>query len=144
MVIDSIRNGIVIDHITAGRGMTLLKYLEFDNEHDMVAIITNAPSKKRGKKDIIKIENVSGTALDMDIVGLIDPLATVNIIENEVIKKKISPKLPQRVENVIKCKNPRCVTASERGLKNVFVLHDAEKQEYRCVYCDEIISMREE
>lgn len=144
MVIDSIKNGIVIDHIKAGRGMTLLSYLEFDNEHDTVAIIMNASSARRGKKDIIKIENVKGTAVDMDVVGLIDPGATVNIIEDEVIKAKIRPTLPKRVENVIRCRNPRCVTASERGIRHEFVLNDAEKQQYRCVYCDEMVSMQEE
>ena len=144
MVIDSIKNGIVIDHIKAGRGMTLLNYLKFDNEHDTVAIIMNASSERRGKKDIIKIENVKGTAVDMDVVGLIDPGATVNIIEDEIIKAKIRPTLPKRVENVIRCKNPRCVTASERGIRHVFVLNDPEKQQYRCVYCDEMVSMQEE
>ena len=104
MVIDSIRNGIVIDHIEAGRSMKLLKYLKIDNEHDTVAIIMNASSARRGKKDIIKIENVKGTEVDMDVVGLIDPGATVNIIEDEVIKQKIRPTLPKRVENVIDLK----------------------------------------
>ena len=80
----------------------------------------------------------------MDVVGLIDPDATVNIIEDEIIKAKIRPALPQRVENVIKCRNPRCVTASERGIRHVFVLNNPEKQQYRCVYCDEIVSMQEE
>ncbi|MBR2736699.1 MAG: aspartate carbamoyltransferase regulatory subunit [Firmicutes bacterium] len=144
MVIDSIRNGIVIDHIKAGRGMTLLRYLDFDNEHDTVAIIMNATSERRGKKDIIKIENVRGTEVDMDIVGLIDPGATVNIIEDEIIKTKIRPSLPKKVVNVIKCRNPRCVTGSERGISHEFVLNSAEKQQYRCVYCDEIVSMQEE
>lgn len=144
MVIDSIKNGIVIDHIKAGRGMTLLNYLKFDNEHDTVAIIMNASSARRGKKDIIKIENVKGTAVDMDVVGLIDPGATVNIIEDEIIKKKIQPTLPKRVENVIHCKNPRCVTGSERGIRHIFVLNDSQKQQYRCMYCDEMVSMQEE
>lgn len=144
MVIDSIKNGIVIDHIKAGRSMTLLNYLKFDNEHDTVAIIMNASSVRRGKKDIIKIENVKGTEVDMDVVGLIDPGATVNIIEDEVIKAKIRPTLPKRVENVIQCKNPRCVTGSERGIRHIFVLNDPEKQQYRCVYCDEMVSMQEE
>ena len=124
--------------------MTLLNYLKFDNEHDTVAIIMNASSERRGKKDIIKIENVKGTAVDMDVVGLIDPGATVNIIEDEIIKAKIRPTLPKRVENVIQCKNPRCVTGSERGVRHIFVLNDPEKQQYRCVYCDEMVSMQEE
>ena len=144
MVIDSIKNGIVIDHIQAGRGMKLLSYLSIDNENDTVAIIMNASSKKRGEKDIIKIENVDSNSFNMDVVGLIDPDATVNIIENEEIKAKVRPTLPARVENVIKCKNPRCVTSSERGLKNIFVLNDEENREYRCVYCDEIVSMDKE
>lgn len=144
MVIDSIRNGIVIDHIKAGRGMTLLNYLKFDNEHDTVAIIMNASSGRRGKKDIIKIENVKGTEVDMTVVGLIDPDATVNIIEDQVIKSKVQPTLPKTVVDVIRCKNPRCVTASERGIRHEFVLSDAEKQQYRCVYCDEIFSIQED
>ena len=144
MVIDSIKNGIVIDHIKAGLGMKLMSYLNFDNENDTVAIIMNAPSKKRGKKDIIKIENVNSRVVDMDVVGMIDQDATVNIIENEEIKAKLKPTLPKRVEDVIKCKNPRCVTSSERGLKHIFVLNDAERKEYRCIYCDEIVSMDNE
>ena len=142
VVIDSIKNGIVIDHITAGRGMKLLEYLGVDTTHDTVAIIANASSKKRGKKDIIKIENK--VDVDMDVIGLMEPHATVNIIEDHVIRQKLKPTLPSRVDNVIRCRNPRCVTATERGIVNTFVLTDEENQEYRCIYCDEIVSMKAE
>ncbi|MGP1441425.1 MAG: aspartate carbamoyltransferase regulatory subunit [Anaerovoracaceae bacterium] len=141
MVIDSIKKGIVIDHIRAGRAMTLLKYLKIDTEHETVAVIMNAISKKFEKKDIIKIEN--RIDIDMHIVGLLDPEATVNIIENRMITKKIKPELPKRVENVIICKNPRCVTSTEKGIPHNFVLQDAKRQIYRCEYCDEMVSVRE-
>ncbi len=144
MVIDTINNGIVIDHIRAGRGMTLLNYLKVDISRDTVAIIMNAPSGKRGKKDIIKIEKEGGINVDMDVVGLIDPDATVNIIENHVIREKVKPSLPKRVENVIRCRNPRCVTVSEPGIRHVFLLTDEEHQEYRCLYCDETVSMEKD
>ena len=144
MNIDSIKNGVVIDHIMAGKGMQLYDLLNLDSLDASVAIIKNVQSKRLGKKDIIKIENVDSNSFNMDVVGLIDPDATVNIIENEEIKAKVKPTLPARVENVIKCKNPRCVTSSERGLKNIFVLNDEENREYRCVYCDEIVSMDKE
>ncbi len=142
MVVDSIKKGIVIDHITAGRGMRLLDYLNIDVAHETVAIIMNAVSHKHGRKDIIKIENIID--IDLTVVGLVDPGATVNIIEDHIISKKLKPELPARVENVIKCKNPRCVTSSETGIPHVFVLTDAENQEYRCEYCDEIVSMLRE
>ncbi len=141
MVIDSIKKGIVIDHIMAGRAMTLLKYLKIDTDIETVAVIINAASKKHGKKDIIKIEN--RIDVDMRIVGLIDPEATVNIIEDRMIIKKLKPELPVRVEDVILCKNPRCVTSTEKDIPHIFVLQDAEHQIYRCEYCDEMISVRE-
>jgi Aspartate carbamoyltransferase, regulatory subunit len=142
VVVDSIKKGIVIDHITAGRGMKLLEYLDVDTAHDTVAIIANAVSHKRGKKDIIKIENKVN--VDMDVIGLIEPHATVNVIEDHVIVRKEKPTLPSRVENVIRCRNPRCVTATERGIVHTFVLTDEENQEYRCIFCDEIVSMKAE
>ncbi len=100
-----------------------------------VALIMNAESKKCGKKDIIKIEN--NLELDFKVLGFIDPNITIDIIENETIKEKIKLKLPNKVENIIKCKNPRCVTSVERNLSNVFELVDEEQGEYRCIYCDE-------
>ena len=140
MVIDSLKKGIVIDHITAGRGMTLLNYLAIDTEHETVAIIINAVSKKRGRKDIIKIDN--RIDVDMDVIGLIDPDATVNIIVDDRILEKRKPKLPARVENVIKCRNPRCVTTTEDNITHTFILTDEENREYRCLYCDETVSMK--
>lgn len=139
--INSIKKGIVIDHIAPGRGMRLLEYLSIDTAHETVALIMNASSQKRGKKDMIKIENLID--IDMTVVGLIDPGATVNIIEDHVITKKIKPELPKRVENVIRCKNPRCVTSVETSIPHVFILTDAANQEYRCEYCDDIVSMME-
>lgn len=136
LTINSIRNGIVIDHIKAGFGIKIFNYLGLDKADFSVALIMNAESAKLGRKDIIKIENV----LDMDytVLGFIDPNITIDIIENEVIKEKISLKLPERVENVMKCKNPRCITSVEKYVPHVFYLVDEEKGEYRCKYCDEI------
>ena len=134
VVVDSIKKGIVIDHITPGRGMRLLEYLSIDTEHETVALIMNAVSQKKGRKDIIKIENLID--IDMRVVGLIDPGATVIIIENHVISQKIKPELPQRAENVIRCKNPRCITSVEQELDNNFKLTDRENSVYRCIYCE--------
>lgn len=136
VTINAIKKGIVIDHIKAGYGIRIFKYLGLENADFTVALIMNAPSNKLGKKDIIKIENV----LDMDytVLGLIDPNLTINIIENEVIKEKIKLKLPERVEDIIRCKNPRCVTSIERDIKHVFYLVDECNGEYKCQYCDEI------
>ncbi|MEG0371600.1 MAG: aspartate carbamoyltransferase regulatory subunit, partial [Clostridium sp.] len=103
--------------------------------------IMNAESGKKGMKDIIKIENVID--LDFTMLGLMDPNLTVNIIENEVIKEKINLKLPEKVENIIKCKNPRCVTSIEREINHVFTLVNEKKAEYKCIYCDEIYTVSE-
>jgi len=135
VTINSIKKGIVIDHIRAGAGIKIFYYLGLEKANFTVALIMNAESTKRGKKDIIKIENV----IDMDftVLGLIDPYLTINIIEGEVIKEKIKLKLPETVENVIKCKNPRCITSVETGITHIFHLVDEKKGEYRCEYCDE-------
>ena len=135
VTINSIKKGIVIDHIRAGAGIKIFYYLGLEKANFTVALIMNAESTKRGKKDIIKIENV----IDMDftVLGLIDPNLTINIIEGEVIKEKIKLKLPKTVENVLKCKNPRCITSVEASMNNIFHLVDEEKGEYRCEYCDE-------
>ena len=141
LTINSIKNGIVIDHIKAGYGMKIFEYLGLDKADYTVALIMNAPSEKIGRKDIIKIEN----AIDIDYtaLGLIEPNATINIIENEKIKEKINLKLSERVENIIKCKNPRCVTSIENYIPHVFYLVDEEKGEYRCKYCDEIYKVHD-
>lgn len=134
MTIDSIKNGVVIDHIQAGKAMDLYKFLNLEKLDCQVAIIKNAPSKKMGKKDIIKIDSEINP--DLDILGYIDPDATVNVIKNSVLKEKKHLALPQKIVNVIKCKNPRCITTTEQGIQHVFDLTDREKREYRCIYCE--------
>ena len=142
MIVNSIERGIVIDHITAGTGNRILDYLKIDTKKNTVAFIMNATSKKHGRKDLIKIEDV--TDIDLTVLGLLDPNATVNIIENGKIVKKINLALPQTVTNVIRCKNPRCVTSVERNAPHIFHLMNAQTREYRCEYCDEIVSMKNE
>ena len=134
MNIDAIKNGIVIDHIAAGKGMELYHLLGLDNLNCSVAIIKNVNSRKMGKKDIIKID--AAIDLDMDILGYVDPDATINIIRDgtRVEKRKIN--LPEMLTNVIFCKNPRCITATEQELPHVFKLADREKRIYRCIYCE--------
>lgn len=136
LTINSIKNGIVIDHIKAGFGIKIFNYLGLDKADFTVALIMNAESEKCVKKDIIKIEN----AIDIDIrvLGLICPNVTVDIIENEVITKKFKLELPEKVQEVIKCKNPRCITNTELNIPQSFYLVDREKGEYRCEYCDEV------
>lgn len=140
VVIDSIKNGIVIDHITAGLGMKILEYLDIDTTKDTVALIMNAVSSKYGRKDVVKIENVSD--IDLAALGLIDPRVTVNFIEDHIIREKLHITVPEKVVNIIKCNNPRCVTSIEPGAPQIFHLIDRENREYRCEYCDDIISMK--
>ncbi len=134
--INSISQGIVIDHIKPGAGLFIFKYLGLDKADFTVALIMNARSKKRGRKDMIKIENVMD--LDLAALGFIDPEITVNIIEEEEIKEKINLTLPNEVEGIIECNNPRCVTSSEEGITHKFYLVDKEDASYRCKYCDHI------
>ncbi|MBQ8767983.1 MAG: aspartate carbamoyltransferase regulatory subunit [Clostridia bacterium] len=134
MIIGQIKDGIVIDHITAGKGMTLYNFLGLDKIDCQVALIKNADSVKMGKKDIIKIDRVID--LDMDALGYLDPGATVNIIENSKIAKRAATTLPERVENVIRCKNPRCITTVEQELPHIFTLRDKDNRVYRCLYCE--------
>ena len=141
LTINSIKDGIVIDHIKAGCGIKIFNYLGLDKADFRVALIMNVESKKLGKKDIIKIENVID--LDYTVLGLLDPNITIDVIEKETIKEKISLKLPERVENVIKCKNPRCITSVEKYVPHIFYLIDEKKGEYRCKYCDEIYKVSE-
>lgn len=135
--INSIEKGIVIDHIKAGYGMTVFNYLHLDKADYNVALIMNAYSEKMGKKDIIKINNVID--INYDFLGLIDPNATVNIIENGKTVKKVKLEVPEKVVNIIHCKNPRCVTSVEHYFDHVFHLVDKEKRSYRCEYCDDIV-----
>ncbi len=134
MNVDSIKNGIVIDHITAGLGMRVYNLLGLDSLDCPVAIIKNVSSRKMGKKDIIKVD--ASIELDMDILGYVDPGITVNIIKDGALVEKKSIGLPERLVNVIKCKNPRCITSTEQELDHVFKLTDKEKRIYRCVYCE--------
>ena len=134
MKIDSIQNGIVIDHIAAGRGMQLYHLLQLDKLECSVAIIKNVVSRKMGKKDIIKVDGK--VDIDIDAIGYVDPKATVNIIRNGELVEKRDIVLPERLVNVIRCKNPRCISSTEQELDQVFELKDREKGIYRCLYCE--------
>ena len=136
-----ISEGFVLDHIEAGKSMEIYKYLNLDKLDCCVAIIKNARSGKMGKKDIMKIE-CPIDFMDLDILGFIDHNITVNIIKDEKIVEKKELRLPKQVVNVIRCKNPRCITSIEQGLDHVFVLTDEENQVYRCQYCEEKYSRR--
>ena len=139
MIVDSIEKGIVIDHITAGFGLSIIDSLQIDKSKNTIACIINASSKKYGRKDLVKIVNV--VDVDLAVLGLIDPNATVNVIENGIIKEKINLKLPEKVVNVIKCRNPRCVTSVEVNAPHIFHLTDEVNREYRCEYCDDLVSV---
>ena len=134
MKIEEIKNGIVIDHITAGKGEELYKLLGLDNLSIPVALMKNMNSAKMGKKDIIKIDGAH--ELNTDIIGYIDPCATVNIIKEGKTVNKYGVSLPRELKNVISCKNPRCITSCEQELDQIFKLTDEEQREYRCLYCE--------
>ena len=134
--VGALETGFVMDHIKAGKAMTIYHDLKLDQLDCTVAIIKNAKSNKMGKKDIIKVE-CPIHELDLGIVGFIDPNITVNVIENGEIVEKKKPELPEEIRNVIHCKNPRCITSIEQGLDQVFVLTDRKKAVYRCKYCEE-------
>lgn len=134
MNIDSISNGIVIDHITAGKGMELYRLLNLDKLDCSVAIIKNVKSQKMGKKDIIKIDAVID--VNIDIIGYVDPNVTVDIIRNGKLVEKKKIDLPERLSNVLFCKNPRCITSVEQELVHIFKLTDKENRIYRCIYCE--------
>ena len=134
MNIDSIKNGIVIDHITAGKGMELYSLLSLEQLDCPIVIAKNALSRKMGKKDIIKIDG--NITLDTDILGYIDPDVTINVIKDGEVAEKKTVSLPERLVNVIACKNPRCITSCEQELDQVFTLTDKENRVYRCLYCE--------
>ena len=134
--VGALETGFVMDHIKAGKAMTIYHDLKLDQLDCTVAIIKNARSNKMGKKDIIKVE-CPIDELDLGIVGFIDPNITVNVIENGVIVEKKKLDLPKEIRNVIRCNNPRCITSIEQGLDQVFVLTDKQKAVYRCKYCEE-------
>lgn len=134
MNVDPIRNGIVIDHIKAGNGMAVYDFLHLGELESPVAIIRNVSSKVMGKKDIIKIDEVID--IDLGVLGYIDPDITVNIIKNSKIIEKKHLELPEEIVNVVKCKNPRCITTVEQEIPHKFKLTDKENRIYRCVYCE--------
>lgn len=132
--IDSVEKGLVIDHIQAGKAMEIYKYLNLDKMDCSVAIIKNAKSNKLGKKDIIKVEN--NITMDLKVLGFIDPNITINVIDQGEIINKINLELPEEIDNIAKCKNPRCITSVEQEIVHKFKLTDRTKKIYRCVYCD--------
>ena len=135
MKIDAIHRGIVLDHIKAGRAMDIYRYLHLDELQCPLAIIKNARSEAMGLKDIIKIDDEID--IDLDVVGFVDPGTTVNVIKDGVVVEKKRLELPERLVNVIRCKNPRCITSIEQELPQIFVLADPNKEVYRCKYCEE-------
>ncbi|MBR4409923.1 MAG: aspartate carbamoyltransferase regulatory subunit [Firmicutes bacterium] len=134
MNIDGVKNGIVLDHIKAGKSMMAYKLLGLDKVKSCVAIIQNADSSKYGKKDIIKIDELID--LDYDVLGYIDSNITVNIVKDGKMVEKKHMKLPTELRNVVTCKNPRCITSVEQEIVQIFRLKNEEKKVYRCAYCD--------
>ena len=134
MIIGALRDGYVLDHITAGRGMDIYNLLKLDELDCSVAMIKNAESEKMGLKDIIKIGKLMD--LDFDVLGFVDPGITVDIIRDGKQVEKLHLSLPETISGVIRCKNPRCITSTEQGLVHRFRLADREKKVYRCIYCD--------
>ena len=134
--VGQLNTGVVLDHIEAGKSMSIYRYLALDKMDCCVAIIKNARSNKMGKKDIIKVE-CPVDMLNLDILGFIDHNITVNIIRDGEIVEKKKLQLPQKIVNVIQCKNPRCITSIEQELDHIFVLSDPTKEIYRCRYCEE-------
>ena len=135
MIIGQIKDGIVLDHITAGKGMEIYNVLKLGKLDCTVALIKNADSVKMGKKDIVKIGTMMD--LDLDVLGYLDPGITVNVIRNSEVAERRKVALPQRVVGVIKCKNPRCITSVEQEIVHEFKLTDASKKVYRCIYCEQ-------
>ena len=134
MNVDSIRDGIVIDHIAAGCGMKLYRLLGLESLDAPVAMITNVVSAKLGRKDIIKVD--AAIDVNLDIIGYVDPGATVNVIRDGELKEKKQIGMPERLTNVLFCKNPRCITSCEQEIDHIFRLSDKAKKEYRCVWCE--------
>lgn len=139
--ITSIKEGIVIDHIKAGLGMEIFDKLNLRELEDEVAIILNAKSTQYGKKDILKIAN--NIDINLDVVSIIDPSATINIIKNEKVVDKLSLKLPKHVKGLLHCQNPKCVSTSERSVESEFTLIDEKEKTYKCDYCGHIYDVEE-
>lgn len=140
LTVNSIKKGIIIDHITAGLGIKIFEFLKLNEVEYPVALLMNVPSKKMGKKDIIKIENELN--IDYSVLGLIDHNITVNIIKDEKIVEKKKIKLPEKVVDIINCNNPICVTSVERNVTQIFHLINEKTKEYRCEYCDNIMKFK--
>ena len=134
MKVGAIHNGVVIDHITAGKGMELYHFLNLEHFDAPIALIKNAPSEKMGKKDIIKID--ADLDLDLDALGYIDPNVTINVVKDGVRVEKFHPQLPEKLTNIVQCKNPRCITSVEQEIPHIFKLTNKETGEYRCIYCE--------
>ncbi|MBO5598384.1 aspartate carbamoyltransferase regulatory subunit [Oribacterium sp. NK2B42] len=141
MTVDGIENGIVLDHIEAGKAMLVYKYLHLDKLDSQVALIQNCSSRKMGKKDIVKISE--DLDIDLDVLGYIDPGITVNYIKDGKRVDKKTLQLPETLTNVLKCKNPRCIISIEQELPQVFKIVDRTKALYRCMYCDTIVRSEE-
>lgn len=139
--ITSIKNGFMLDHIKAGMGVKIFRYLHLDKLGHQVALIINADSKKMGKKDIIKIENIE--EINYTVLGLLSPGITINEVRNEVIVNKIKPELPERIQDILMCENPSCITSQEKYIPHNFRLVDREKGSYKCEYCEQIINPSE-
>ncbi len=137
--VSKLKKGIVIDHIKPGQGYKLFSQLGLDKLEDVVVLLRNVPSRKMGKKDLIKIE--TDLELDFDVLGLVDPGATVNYVEDGVRVKKIRVDLPNEVYGILECKNPRCISNSENTGKVKFILFDSDKKVFRCEYCDSLTSL---
>ena len=134
MNIDSIQNGIVLDHITAGKALQIYSDLHLDKLDCSVAIIKNVKSEKMGRKDILKVDqNIN---INLDVLGYIDPDISVNIIKDGELVEKKKIELPERLVGIKKCTNPRCITTTEQGVTHIFKLTDREKRIYRCIYCE--------
>lgn len=139
--ITSIKNGFMLDHIKAGMGVKIFRYLHLYKLGNQVALIINADSKKMGKKDIIKIENIE--EINYTVLGLLSPGITINEVRNEVIVSKIKPELPEQIQNILLCENPNCITSQEKYIPHNFTLVDREKGSYKCEYCEQIINPSE-
>lgn len=136
MIIGDLQNGIVIDHIPDGKGKALYHYLGLGNLSCQVALIEHADSKKKGKKDILKINQP--ISLDFDLLGYFDPSITIDIIKDGKVAEKIHPELPEKLVDILHCHNPRCISSTEQELPQIFRLADPETKTYRCIYCDTI------
>lgn len=139
--ITSIKNGFMLDHIKAGMGVKIFRYLNLDKLGHQVALIINADSKKMGKKDIIKIENIEN--INYTVLGLLSPGITINEVRNEVIVSKIKPELPEQIQDILICENPNCITSQEKYIPHNFTLVDREKGSYKCEYCEQILNPSE-